>query len=369
MKVLVAGDFCPQARVKKLLENGDYASVLSEVRLETEKTDFSIVNFECPIISSDAHPIPKCGPNLSCGLWGLDAIQWAGFDCITFANNHFYDYGDDGVISSLNACERIGMRYVGGGNSLKDASRTLYFPYDRIKLAVINCCEREFSHATEFSGGANPLNPVSQYYAIKEAKENASFVIVVVHGGKEHIQIPSPRMQQIYRFFIDAGADAVVNHHQHCYSGYEIYHDRAIFYGLGNLCFDNPHYRNNKWNYGYMAVIDTEEPSKISLIPYIQCNTEPTVHLISYNDFYKEIELLNGIISSPDVLTKQYGSQLASSRKYYKSFFTPYSNRYLKGLYNRNLLPSFLTEKRKRALYNYIACESHIDFVLDMLKH
>ena len=28
----------------------------------------------------------------------------------------------------------------------------------------------------------------------------------------------------MYRFFIDASADAVINHHQHCYSGYEEYH-------------------------------------------------------------------------------------------------------------------------------------------------
>ena len=35
------------------------------------------------------------------------------------------------------------------------------------------------------------------------------------------------------------GADAVVNHHQHCYSGYEVYKDKPVFYGLGNLLFDH----------------------------------------------------------------------------------------------------------------------------------
>ena len=42
-------------------------------------------------------------------------------------------------------------------------------------------------------------------------------------------------MKETYRFFVDCGADAVINHHQHCYSGYEYYKDKFICYGLGNF--------------------------------------------------------------------------------------------------------------------------------------
>ena len=86
----------------------------------------------------------------------------------------------------------------------------------------------------------NPLLPIQQFYKIQEAKENADYVLVIVHGGIEHYQLPTSRMIETYRFFIDAGADAVVNHHQHCYSGYERYKSKPIIYGLGNLLFDNP---------------------------------------------------------------------------------------------------------------------------------
>ena len=40
-------------------------------------------------------------------------------------------------------------------------------------FAFINCCEHEFSIASDISGGSNPLNPIVQYYAIQEAKEKA----------------------------------------------------------------------------------------------------------------------------------------------------------------------------------------------------
>ena len=32
MKILVAGDFCPQDRVAKIIEEGDYASVFGDMK-------------------------------------------------------------------------------------------------------------------------------------------------------------------------------------------------------------------------------------------------------------------------------------------------------------------------------------------------
>ena len=51
---------------------------------------------------------------------------------------------------------------------------------------------------------------------------------------------------------MDIGADVVVNCHQHCFSGCEIYNGKHIFYGLGNFFFDWPERRNGMWNKGYM---------------------------------------------------------------------------------------------------------------------
>ena len=63
MKILVAGDFCPSERVAVSFERKDYASVLSEVPQLTQNADYSIVNFECPVVYHDASPIIKKGPN------------------------------------------------------------------------------------------------------------------------------------------------------------------------------------------------------------------------------------------------------------------------------------------------------------------
>ena len=270
MKILIAGDFCPQNRVSQQIDKENYELVLGQVREVTTKADYSIVNFECPVTKGGEKPIMKQGPNLQCSSKGIEAVKWAGFDCVTLANNHFRDYGDEGVKNTIDVCMEIGIDAVGGGENLMEASAILYKQIGDHTLAIINCCEHEFSIATETQGGANPLNPIQQYYSIKEAKEKADYVLVIVHGGHEHWQLPSPRMQETYRFFVDAGADAVVNHHQHCYSGFEVYNNKPIFYGLGNFCFDWPERNSEKWNHGYMVCLDLNKTIGFKIIPYKQ---------------------------------------------------------------------------------------------------
>lgn len=256
MKVLIAGDYCQRYRVDDAVKNRCFGELFDEVRPIIKSADYSIVNFEFPIVLNpeSAKPIPKCGPNLKGTIESVDAVKYAGFNCCTLANNHILDQGENCCLDTKFELERAGVDTVGAGKNLDEASEILYKEVGGKVLAIINCCEHEFTIATATTAGANPLNPIQQYYKIQEARGNADYVLVIVHGGHEHYQLPSPRMQETYRFFVDAGADAVVNHHQHCYSGYEIYKNKPIFYGLGNFCFDiQPQKHDSIWNYGYMV--------------------------------------------------------------------------------------------------------------------
>lgn len=362
MNILIAGDFCPQARVKKLCEEGKFAEVLGDARSIVEKADFSIVNFECPVTQGNEHPIEKKGPNLRCSEKGVEAIKWAGFCCVTLANNHFLDFGSEGVHNTLEACKKHDIETVGGGMNIKEASQTLYKQIDGKTLAVINCCEHEFSIATATTPGANPLNPVQQYYAIKEARTQADYVLVIIHGGHEHWQLPSTRMQETYRFFIDAGADAVVNHHQHCFSGYEVYKGKPIFYGLGNFCFDNPKKRNNIWNEGYLVeLIFSMSKTGFVIHPYNQCDENAKIMMLPLNEYEVRITELNSIITDNTRLIKITEQYYNKCMKSIAILFEPVTNKYILAAQKRGWLPSFLPKKQKTKLQNHILCESHKD--------
>lgn len=369
MKILVAGDFCPQNRVTQAFENRDYESVLGDVKDIVISADYSIVNFECPICHGGEKPIIKQGPNLCCSEKGLEAVKWAGFKCVTLANNHFLDYGEYGVYNTVAACTELSVDVVGGGENINEAAKILYKKIGKKTLAIINCCEHEFSIATENSAGSNPLNPIQQYYAIQEARKKADRVLVIVHGGHEHFQLPSPRMVEMYRFFVDAGADAVVNHHQHCYSGYEMYNGKPIFYGLGNFCFDKPDKHSGIWTEGYMVSINfTDTIPSFKILPYIQCAEEPCIKLLAKDAFDNKLQKLNSMITNPITLKNEIGKYYSACAKAYSNILEPIQNRYYLGAKQRGWLPSLISEKRRLQAANYINCESHRDKILFYLN-
>lgn len=368
MKIIVAGDLLPFGRVADLFDQKKYEEVLGQVQGRIIEADYSIVNFECPICTEGETPIEKQGPNHKCSDSVIGAIQYAGFKGVTLANNHFRDFGDEGCRNTLRLLDANGIDHVGGGMNAAEAAQILYRDVNRLKLAIINCCEHEFSIATEHSAGSNPLNPIEQYYAIKEARSKADYVLVVVHGGHELWQLPSLRMKQTYQFFIDAGADAVVNHHQHCFSGYELYKGKPIVYGLGNFCFDKQNYFVGLWEYGYMVEIDTDT-NVIALLPYEQCKAKPTIKLMDERtEFDKQINKLNAIITDNDRLQEETDNYYARRKEWVALSLEPYSNKLLQRLFLHGLIPSFLSKNRKRFLANMINCESQCDIFTHYLN-
>lgn len=371
MKVLIAGDFCQSYRVDEMLTNSNY-NMFDLVKPIINSCDIRIVNFEFPIVSDNSSPIDKVGPVLGGTHASIDALLSAGFNVCTLANNHILDQGEMSCLDTKETLEKSGIKTVGVGKNIQDASKILYIRINEQTLAIINCCEHEFSVATETTVGANPLNVVKQFYAINEAKSKADYVLVIVHAGIEHYQLPTPRMKENYRFFIDAGADAVVNHHQHCYSGYEIYHDRPIFYGIGNFLFDNPRLRNNIWNEGYMVELDFSQLGvEYKIYPYNQCNETPIVELLNDDaneSFINRIHELNSIILSDTVLSTTLDSYIEINSKFILSSFTPWTNRIFIAAFVRGLLPSFLSKKQKKHIKSRIMCESHFDITLRELS-
>ena len=373
MKIIIAGDYCPRYKLKNIIEEGDYSQVFDGIKGIVSMADYAIVNLECPIINGDERAIAKSGPSLGNGIKVLEAIKYAGFTCVTLANNHFNDYGKEGCLNTFASLKKVGLDYVGAGRNLEEASDFFLLNHKVGKIAIINMCENEFSIAATDTPGSNPLDPISVFYQFSEAKKKADKIIVIVHGGNEHYDYPSPRMKRTYRWFIDMGADVVVNHHQHCYSGYEIYNNHPIVYGLGNFCFDKADKKHSKWQEGYMVGLDIKEGGiDIECIPYIQCRDNYSVSLLSDNQrgaFDKKINSINAVISNDSLLDKTYNEFMDSEMWNKKLCLVPYNNKILKYACKRGYLPSFISRQRKLFVLDHVQCESLRDVFLYYLKH
>lgn len=379
MKILVAGDFSPKYKSYELIQKGQFKLLFDNIRQYTSRVDYSILNFETTIKKEGFKPIEKCGPHLNAPINVVDAIRYAGFNVVTLANNHFFDYGEKGVELTLQKFKENNINVVGGGQNLTEAEQILYLRCGDFRAAVVNCCESEFSIASETQGGSNPLNPIQQYYKIREAKEKSDYVLVIIHGGHEYFQLPSLKMQEVFRFFVDAGADCVINHHQHCFSGMEIYKERCIFYGLGNFLFDTKrHSYPDSWFEGFFVILNIDQKTSkadFEIVPYTQ--SYPGAGIFPINDeigrqeFFKKFNELSTVIKDCKRLAQKIDKFYCKNIKESLIAFEPYSNRLLRAAYYRNILPSILRGKKRKLLLNYIMCESHLEktkYLLNKIK-
>lgn len=372
MKILIAGDYCENDRVRKLVEAGDYEAVFGEVKPIVEAADYSIVNFEMPVGTSVGRPIKKCGPPLRGGQRAIESVVYAGFNCCTMANNHTLDQGEQCGLETKAQIEAAGMDTVGFGKDENDAARILYKTIGEETLALINCCEHEFSIATPTSAGTNGLNPIHQFRAIREAREKADYVVVIVHGGTEFQRHPSLRMQDTYRFFIEAGADAVVNHHQHIFNGMERYLGKPIYYGLGNFSFDLANC-THRWKDGFLLEMNlTKNGCTERLYPYIQGDEKPGVRLMNeeeHKQFEIDMAAYSEIVSDPQKLAVEEETIMRREMANEILMIEPYRTRVGRKLRYLGLLPSVWKGVKRLDLQNRIDCESHRDRLLYALKH
>lgn len=371
MKVLISGDFCPNYRVTDLVEQLDVNSVFNDFIELNKSIDYSLLNLECPIKVGNSNPINKIGPVLSTNEKAVKLLKIAGFDGVTLANNHIKDISGKGVIDTIEVCTKYSIDTVGAGKNKAEASKVLFKVIDEIKIGIYNVTENEFSIVTDSEPGANPLNTIDDYYNIKEARKQCDFLIMIYHGGHEGYSLPSPRMKKLFRFYVEAGASVVICHHAHRYSGFEVYKESPIFYGLGNFCFDWPNAQTSLWNEGYSVMLNFVKGENVAFEIYgykqgtVECKGVRMLSSDEDHKFRQSLSELNEIIEDDLKLFKSFEDFCKSKKYSYLVNFEPYNHKVSRALFKRGFLPSFLEEKK---LLNYLRCESHLDVINNLFN-
>ncbi len=371
MDITISGDLCPIYELEQTLKSNNTDILFSDIKDILNNCDLNIVNLECPLTNSSNKSI-KHGPNLKSSPQVAEPIAKSGFNLVTLANNHIMDYGKEGLIETIQTCKQNNIETIGAGESLQSASQPFIITKDNISLGILNYAENEFLPATNISAGFNPFDPIKVYKAINSLKKKVDFVIVIIHGGVEYYSLPSPSVKERYRFCVDVGANMVIGHHPHVFSGYELYKESAIYYSLGNFLFPTQQAKDISWHKGFILKINLKKDKLThKVIPYNQLLNENKISLLAADDrkvFDEKFNLLNNTIMSDELLNKewQYFSKIKAS-EYFVHFSRPY-NRYLNFLKKRKLFPFFFSKKDATRLFNIISCESHREITLNTLK-
>jgi hypothetical protein len=163
-----------------------------------------------------------------------EILKDAGFDVLSIANNHAFDFRQPGFEDTFRNIEAAGMKAVGKKNQI------LYLNVKGVRVAFIG-----FSH----TNGHNSVNDLAAVRSlVQAANRNADVVVISSHMGAEGT--PALRVgnrQEIFyrerrgnpvafaRTAIDNGADLVLGHGPHVPRAMELYRGKLIAYSLGNF--------------------------------------------------------------------------------------------------------------------------------------
>jgi poly-gamma-glutamate synthesis protein (capsule biosynthesis protein) len=253
--VILVGDIMLDRGVEYMVEkegSGDFKFPFLKIADELKNADILFGNLEGPISDKGT----KVGSIYSFrnDPKAIEGLTYAGFDVVSLANNHAFDYGREALEDCLTRFSNEKIDYVGAGFSEDEAFSPIVKEIKDTKIAFLaytNLGPEIWKAGKENSGIAwiseNDMEKIKK--DIENAKEKSDILIVSLHAGEEYQKEPTQFQIDFAKMAIDAGADLVVGHHPHVVQKNERYPEGKqvpygtswsgyIFYSLGNFVFD-----------------------------------------------------------------------------------------------------------------------------------
>lgn len=231
-----AGDVHFIDRTLPLLDNpatafGPYSGALTQA-------DFAMVNLETAI-TERGDKQPK-NFHFRAPATAYAAVQAAGVDLVTIANNHALDYGEIGLLDTLDAAAAAKMPVVGAGRNVTEAYEPYVTTVRGVKLAVVALSQvwelaAQWKATDAKPGIAMAFDKTRTVNAVKKARSLADVVIVYLHWGTEDSACPNGEQREMAKVLSANGADIVVGTHAHVPLGDGFVGKTYVHYGLGNF--------------------------------------------------------------------------------------------------------------------------------------
>lgn len=253
------GDICLANGTRELL-----AGYNEQSNSPVEDSQFSVANLECVFVNEGDLDLSTF--NFCCPISRSKILAQLGINCVSLANNHVMDGGADGLATTVEALDKVGVHYFGAGKNLESACAAFTTCIDGKKFAFLGRMDTESfgdikdTVATKDSAGVAPLD-VDELIdtARRLRRENVDYVVLCVHWGTQELRRVSSRIQhKASAILVENNCiDLVVGHHSHCIQAADNVYGKHVFYGLGNYFF-LPYRFNGRTLYDGSKAINSE---------------------------------------------------------------------------------------------------------------
>lgn len=181
----------------------------------------------------------------------MDTLLDIGLDVVELTGNHNQDCGNQAAYDTIKMYEENNIKIVGGGKNATAAAVPLELDEKGTGITFLAYNLSTGGATLGDTPGANQYNEENAITEIAEAKKRGDFIIIDIQYYEcsayaseyedttcDYADSAAGDQVGFFRHLIDLGADVVVGTSAHQPQTYELYGDGVIYYGLGNLFFD-----------------------------------------------------------------------------------------------------------------------------------
>ena len=209
-------------------------------------------NFDLTHTSNESSFTNSASGSNICTDWRFTStLNAIGLDIVELTGNHNQDCGNSAANETIDYYRSSNIKIVGGGKNEQEAAIPLQIDEKENKITFLayNLSTGGATHGD--TPGANQYYEETAAKDISSAKERGDFVLVDVQYYEcsgyaseyedttcDYANSAAGDQVGFFRHLIDLGADMVVGTSAHQPQTFELYNDGVIYYGLGNLFFD-----------------------------------------------------------------------------------------------------------------------------------
>ena len=237
IKIKAVGDIVPGTNYPQNRLHPQKKILFQSVKPILKGADFLFGNFESTLTNYPYSPKGTGGGLIIAFRTPpsyTQLLKEAGFDVMSVANNHSFDFSVQGFKDTSQNLEKAGIKALGKKGQILIGKRK------GLSIAWIG-----FSYFDEH----NSLKNLKEAKAlVRKASQKADMVVISVHAGAEGTGAMRVRNQtefflgenrgnlvQFSHTMIDNGADLILGHSPHVPRALELYKGKLIAYSLGNF--------------------------------------------------------------------------------------------------------------------------------------
>jgi poly-gamma-glutamate synthesis protein (capsule biosynthesis protein) len=234
------GDIMLTRGVKSSVEKnfaGDYSKLFENLS-ELKDADILFGNLEGDVSDKGNNVGSIYSFEMNPGV--LPVLKDAGFDIVSFANNHVGDWSMIAFSDTLSRLEENGILKTGAGQNTIDASSPTIIEKNGTRFGFLGFSDvgPNWMQAKDDVPGILLASDPNLGNIIANAKTKCDVLIISFHWGVEYKTVHNARQEELAHTAIDNGADMIIGTHPHVMEDIGEYNGKPIVYSLGNFIFD-----------------------------------------------------------------------------------------------------------------------------------